>query len=186
MARSINPCISLDAEAMHVRHLDVIRLVHNGTGRNLHSHPIPAPLTEGTWEVSAYGNRTWGDDNDLWRIEIVKQLVVVKEDDHNNDGEESCKNDCHEEEEEDQHLHAVTTDFRLRHVRLGCILRQQHRILPDWGFKQREVVCDPDADEDNYGSIWNIEHHWNKALPDISMSPPKPSPLSSFFSDMAN
>ena len=48
---------------------DLIRLRHEQTGKNLHSHRVPAPLTTSEYEVSAYGNETYGDQSDIWRVE---------------------------------------------------------------------------------------------------------------------
>jgi dolichyl-phosphate-mannose-protein mannosyltransferase len=45
--------------------------VHEQTGRNLHSHNFPAPLTKGALEVSCYGNATIGDVNDHWKVERI-------------------------------------------------------------------------------------------------------------------
>ncbi len=53
-----------------VKHGDVIRLEHFLTGRNLHSHNgHPSPVT-GQQEVTCFGNKGQGDDNDNWRVEV--------------------------------------------------------------------------------------------------------------------
>ena len=46
----------------------VIRLEHVQTGKNLHSHPIPSPLSH-KHEVSGYGDDGEGDGGDNWTIE---------------------------------------------------------------------------------------------------------------------
>lgn len=51
-----------------VRNGDIIRIQHMTTGRNLHSHGIPSPVT-GQQEVSGYGDDGAGDSNDNWRVE---------------------------------------------------------------------------------------------------------------------
>ena len=56
-------------EIEFLKHGDLIRLRHNSTGKNLHAHKIPAPLTTDEYEVSGYGNTTIGDESDIWRIE---------------------------------------------------------------------------------------------------------------------
>ena len=50
---------------------DVIRLQHQPTTRNLHSHNVPAPVTKLNNEVSCYGNSSIGDIHDYWRVEVV-------------------------------------------------------------------------------------------------------------------
>lgn len=47
---------------------DVIRLQHEQTGRNLHSHHFSSPLS-GNQEISAYGENGVGDSGDYWRVE---------------------------------------------------------------------------------------------------------------------
>lgn len=59
-----------------VQHGDVIRLVHESTKKNLHSHVVPAPLTDSENEVSGYGDgytesASLFDPNDNWIIERV-------------------------------------------------------------------------------------------------------------------
>jgi dolichyl-phosphate-mannose-protein mannosyltransferase len=125
-----------------IKDKEVVRIVHSQTGRNLHSHPIAAPVTKTAWEVSGYGNETVGDSNDNWEIEIVDD---VHEKDVNN-------------------LRSLTTRFRIRHINLNCYLRAHHVTLPQWGFKQGEVVCDKQLRKDVY-NLWNIEQHWNDKLP---------------------
>ncbi|ORX92558.1 PMT-domain-containing protein [Basidiobolus meristosporus CBS 931.73] len=125
-----------------VKNGDLIRLAHVTTGGNLHSHGIPAPLTEGQFEASAYGNSTFGDTNDYWYIEILDDMVVAKP----------------------EKIRSLTTRFRLRHRSTGCVLRTNTKTLPEWGYGQGEVTCDP---EGGWGSntIWNIESHQNEHLP---------------------
>lgn len=48
-----------------------LNIVHEQTGRNLHSHQIPAPFSTHENEVSCYGNATIGDSFDHWKVEIV-------------------------------------------------------------------------------------------------------------------
>jgi hypothetical protein len=52
-----------------VRHGDRIRLEHVRTGRNLHSHSAPSPLTS-QQEVTAYGAAGNGDSNDDWVVDL--------------------------------------------------------------------------------------------------------------------
>jgi dolichyl-phosphate-mannose-protein mannosyltransferase len=44
------------ADPVFVKDGDVIRLVHDSTGKNLHSHQFPAPVTDADAEVSGYGD----------------------------------------------------------------------------------------------------------------------------------
>ncbi|KAJ1344456.1 hypothetical protein BSLG_001016 [Batrachochytrium salamandrivorans] len=81
---------------------DQIRLVHVSTQKNIHSHKLDAPITTTEYEVSGYGNMTFGDANDLWTVEKVDDWTVGKE---------------------VKRIISLTTRFRLRHVPSGCLLR---------------------------------------------------------------
>lgn len=52
-----------------IRHGDLIRLEHELTRKNLHSHSKPSPLTN-QQEVTAYGIAGTGDGNDDWVIDL--------------------------------------------------------------------------------------------------------------------
>ncbi|CAG8549692.1 5513_t:CDS:2, partial [Funneliformis caledonium] len=121
---------------------DTIRLLHLVTESNLHSHKIPAPLTRAHWEVSCYGNDTFGDEKDSWVIEVVDDVY-----------------------KRTNHIRSLTTIMRLRHKALGCYLRAANVGLPDWGFRQVEVTCDKRNNPKDTYTHWNIERHWNSKLP---------------------
>ncbi|CAO3563545.1 unnamed protein product [Mortierella alpina] len=127
-----------------LKHGDVVRLVHELTGRNLHSHRVHAPLTVEHWEVSGYGNSQRGDTNDEWVLEIVKEQ-----------GSKAW----------DGTLRSLSTTFRLRHRVLGCVLTADRaKALPAWGHRQTEVYCNQNVQTKSSSSIWNIEQHWNSNL----------------------
>ncbi|KAH6582560.1 hypothetical protein BASA61_008459 [Batrachochytrium salamandrivorans] len=123
---------------------DQIRLVHVSTQKNIHSHKLDAPITTTEYEVSGYGNMTFGDANDLWTVEKVDDWTVGKE---------------------VKRIISLTTRFRLRHVPSGCLLRADGVSLPQWGFKQVEVVCQKKPVNNSNANIWNIELHVNPMLP---------------------
>lgn len=149
---------SPDEELEFVSEGSVIRLFHIGTGRNLHSHNINAPLTKGRWEVSGYGNMTIGDTKDNWVVEIVE-----------NPGTENKSR-----------LHPLSTAFRLRHQDLGCYLSGEGNNLPQWGFRQGEVTCNPKASYRDKKTWWNIENHWNDKM---EVSANRTLPKTSFLRD---
>jgi len=113
--------------------------VHAETKRNLHTHNVKAPVSKKLYEVSGYGNSTIGDANDLWKVEIVKDHYDPKS----------------------HSVHALLTNFRLRHVQTGCLLQSSGASYPEWGFKQSEVVCDVHGNNHAAKNIWNVESHWN-------------------------
>lgn len=121
---------------------DVIRLQHASTTRNLHSHPIPAPVSKLNNEVSCYGNATVGDYQDYWVVEVV--------------------DDIHRgHKAKFETIHSLTTRLRFKHHASGCYLRAANAILPQWGFKQIEVSCEKENDPKDVHTYWNVESHWN-------------------------
>lgn len=148
---------------------DRLRLLHFQTGRNLHSHEINAPVSRNAKEVSAYGNETVGDTKDNWVLEIAESLG----------------------RENKSRVHPLTTSFRLRHEDLGCYLAAPGTQLPEWGFRQGEVVCLPNASRRNKNTWWNIEQHFNHRMNDtLNRTLPKTKFLRDFvqlnFAQMAS
>ncbi|KAK9467219.1 Dolichyl-phosphate-mannose-protein mannosyltransferase-domain-containing protein [Lipomyces arxii] len=131
-----------DEELRYIKHGDTIRLIHDMTGRNLHSHAVPAPVTKDQNEVSCYGNLTVGDEKDDWIVEVVKDTA-----------------------KKDKIVHTLTSSLRFRHAALGCYLRAANVNLPQWGFKQIEVTCDKTNNPRDIFTFWNIEGHENERLP---------------------
>lgn len=63
----------------------------------------------------------------------------------------------------EKRVRSLSTQFRLRHVVTGCLLRSHSVPLPAWGFKQNEVVCEKKGDKESPFNLWNVENHWNDA-----------------------
>ncbi|RKF58664.1 Dolichyl-phosphate-mannose--protein mannosyltransferase 2 [Golovinomyces cichoracearum] len=137
------PEFDIKAPIQYVTNGDTLRLIHSQTGRNLHSHEIPAPISKNHQEVSCYGNTTIGDEKDHWTIEVIR---------------DSASYDYSK-------IRTLTTVFRLRHSVQGCYLRGGTVNLPQWGFKQIEVTCDRKNNPRDIYTHWNIEAHWNERLP---------------------
>lgn len=147
------PTIDLNGPIRYLLHGDVVRLVHESTGRNLHSHHIPAPITKLNNEVSCYGNATIGDQNDYWFVEVVNDLHRGSRDKF-------------------ERIHSLTTRLRFRHLATGCYIRAANKPLPEWGFKQIEVSCDKENNPDDPYTHWNVESHWNDRCAFYSLSLP--------------
>jgi dolichyl-phosphate-mannose-protein mannosyltransferase len=152
----------LDENIRYLKDGDVIRLSHVATGRNLHSHTVPAPVTKNHHEVSCYGNSTVGDFHDYWTVEVVDDLKLGNK-----------KNV--------DRIHSLTTRLRFKHQTLGCYLRAANSILPQWGFKQIEVACDPENNPYDTHTYWNVESHWNEKRTLYSSLPAKKSQSVLFF-----
>ena len=136
------PTLNQNGDLRFLQDGDVVRLSHASTTRNLHSHPVAAPVTKLNHEVSCYGNTTIGDVNDHWVVEVVDDI------------QRGTPENSHR-------IHSLTTRMRLRHEILGCYLRAANAILPQWGFKQVEVSCDMENNSKDMHTYWNVESHWN-------------------------
>ncbi|CAK5268733.1 unnamed protein product [Mycena citricolor] len=154
--------IDYEGPIRFVKHGDVIRLQHAETTRNLHSHPIPAPITKLNHEVSCYGNSTIGDFQDYWVVEVIDDVLRG--------------NRAHVDK-----VHALTTRMRLRHQSLGCYLHAGHVNLPQWGWKQIEVTCAPANNTNDIDTWWNVESHYNDRLPPTDLQSIKTSFLHDFW-----
>ncbi|KAI9748496.1 MAG: Protein O-mannosyltransferase 2 [Lichina confinis] len=137
------PAFDKDAPIKYVGDKHVLRLIHAQTGRNLHSHTIPAPITKADNEVSCYGNMTIGDEKDHWTMEVVRDVASSDR----------------------SKIRTLTTAFRLKHTPLGCYLRAGNVNLPQWGFKQIEVTCTKQNNPRDVYTHWNVESHVNEKLP---------------------
>lgn len=138
-----DPAYEPDEPLRYLENGNVIRLVHATTGRNLHSHPVAAPVSKQNHEVSCYGNATIGDSNDYWVVEVVDDLVRGKAKNFNR-------------------VHSLTTRIRFKHQNLGCYLVASNKVLPQWGFKQVEVSCTKENNKKDEHTYWNVESHWNE------------------------
>ncbi|KAJ5619573.1 hypothetical protein N7510_003557 [Penicillium lagena] len=137
------PDYDAEADVRFIADGDVIRLIHGQTGRNLHSHAVPAPVSKSHNEVSCYGNLTIGDDKDHWKVEVVSDAAS----------------------RDRSRVRTLTTAFRLRHPVLGCYLRAGNVNLPQWGFKQIETTCIKENNPRDVYTHWNVESHVHEKLP---------------------
>jgi dolichyl-phosphate-mannose-protein mannosyltransferase len=156
-----------DGPIRYLQNGDVLRLAHVSTGRNLHSHPIAAPVTKEHHEVAGYGNETIGDDNDHWVVEIVDDTHRGKD----------AKNG---------RVHSLTTRMRFKHKTLNCWLRAANTVLPQWGFKQVEVTCDKENNPKDVHTFWNVESHWNERCKSFLSPYSFPRPLFLFLHVLTN
>lgn len=152
-------------ELRPLRHGDKFRLMHLGTGRYLHSHPVEPPVSnkEHQNEVSCYGHEEsqFSDYNDNWRIEIVNadgdpiigrdEMAVDQSEENNFDGMST------DNLSKKPPIEAIRTRFRLVHEGQNCRLHSRGKALPEWAYKQIEITCGRDTLRSN--SIWLIEHN---------------------------
>jgi dolichyl-phosphate-mannose--protein O-mannosyl transferase len=105
---------------------DRLRLMHVNTRRNLHTHPFPSPLS-GQQEVSAYGEDGYGDDGDIWEVQLLKSKVWKR-------GESV------------RLFHSVTRKFLHSHA--------SHRFMGNAVGGQQEVTAFPNKNSEN---VWYAE-----------------------------
>ncbi|TRY95916.1 hypothetical protein DNTS_021436 [Danionella cerebrum] len=119
-----------------VRHGDVIQLLHGMTSRYLNTHDVAAPMSPHSQEVSGYidFNVSMPAQN-LWRVEIVNR-------------------------ESDREIwKTILSEVRLLHVNSSAVLKLSGSSLPEWGFKQLEVVGDKIYKGYQQSGMWNVEEH---------------------------
>ncbi|KAF1389837.1 hypothetical protein PFLUV_G00077700 [Perca fluviatilis] len=117
-----------------VRHGDVIQLLHGMTSRFLNSHDVAAPMSPHSQEVSGYidFNVSMAAQN-LWRVDVLNR------------------------EAESESWKTILSDVRLVHVNTSAVLKLSGVSLPDWGFRQLEVVAEKQFKSQSVG--WTVEEH---------------------------
>ncbi|KAK8391959.1 hypothetical protein O3P69_017520 [Scylla paramamosain] len=117
-----------------IRHGDVIQLVHGLSSRALNAHDVAAPMSPHNQEVAAYIDYNVSmPAQTFWYVDLL-----------NADATEG-------------NWHAVESQIRLIHVNSSQALKFSGRQLPDWGFRQHEIVTDKIIDQED--TIWNVEEH---------------------------
>ncbi|XP_006892500.1 PREDICTED: protein O-mannosyl-transferase 1 isoform X2 [Elephantulus edwardii] len=119
-----------------VRHGDMVQLVHGMTTRLLNTHDVAAPLSPHSQEVSCYidYNISMPAQN-LWRLEIVNR------------------------ESDTDVWKTIVSEVRFVHVNTSAILKLSGAHLPDWGFRQLEVVGEKLSRGFHESMVWNVEEH---------------------------
>lgn len=119
-----------------VRHGDVVQLVHGMTTRLLNTHDVAAPLSPHSQEVSCYVDYNISmPAQNLWRLDIVNRESPA----------DTWK--------------TILSEVRLVHVNTSAILKLSGAHLPDWGFRQLEVVGEKLSRGYHESTVWNVEEH---------------------------
>ncbi|KAL4237411.1 Protein O-mannosyl-transferase 2 [Mactra antiquata] len=133
---------------------DLVRLMHLLTGRNLHSHREPAPVTLGHFQVSCYGANGSGDANDIFQIVVPGAPDGVP-------------------------VFAVQSKIKLVHYHVKCAVASDETKLPKWGYEQLEVTCNPNVKD--HRTLWSVEEVIDERLPNVSFQVHSPSFLQKFW-----
>ncbi|XP_021547445.1 protein O-mannosyl-transferase 1 isoform X2 [Neomonachus schauinslandi] len=119
-----------------VRHGDVVQLVHGMTTRFLNTHDVAAPLSPHSQEVSCYVDYNISmPSQNLWRLDIVNR------------------------ESDTEVWKTILSEVRLVHVNTSAVLKLSGAHLPDWGFRQLEVVGEKLSRGYHESMVWNVEEH---------------------------
>uniref|UniRef100_A0AC11CSX6 Protein O-mannosyltransferase 1 n=1 Tax=Ovis aries TaxID=9940 RepID=A0AC11CSX6_SHEEP len=119
-----------------VRHGDVVQLVHGMTTRLLNTHDVAAPLSPHAQEVSCYVDYNISmPPQNLWRLDIVNR------------------------ESDTDVWKTILSEVRFVHVNTSAILKLSGVPLPDWGFRQLEVVGEKLFRGYHESTVWNVEEH---------------------------
>ncbi|XP_068105015.1 protein O-mannosyl-transferase 1 [Hyperolius riggenbachi] len=119
-----------------VRHGDVIQLVHGITSRLLNTHDVAAPFSPYAQEISCYIDYNISmPAQTFWKVEIVNR------------------------ESDKDTWKTILSEVKLVHVNTSASLKLSGSALPDWGFRQLEVVGDKVAKGYHQSLVWNVEEH---------------------------
>uniref|UniRef100_A0A8C9VVY9 Protein O-mannosyl-transferase 1 n=1 Tax=Scleropages formosus TaxID=113540 RepID=A0A8C9VVY9_SCLFO len=119
-----------------VKHGDIVQLLHGMTSRFLNTHDVAAPMSPHSQEVSGYidFNVSMPAQN-LWKVDIVNR-------------------------ESDRAVwKTIVSEVRLVHVNTSAVLKLSGQSLPEWGFRQLEVVGDKLSKGYQPSGLWNVEEH---------------------------
>lgn len=119
-----------------VRHGDTIQLVHGMTARFLNTHDVAAPFSPYAQEISCYIDYNISmPAQTLWKVEILNR------------------------ESDTDTWKTIVSEVKLLHVNTSAALKLSGSTLPDWGFRQLEVVGDKVAKGAHQSLVWNVEEH---------------------------
>ncbi|XP_013883600.1 protein O-mannosyl-transferase 1 [Austrofundulus limnaeus] len=128
--------LMVDTPPRPVHHGDVIQMVHGMTSRLLNSHDVAAPMSPHAQEVSGYldFNVSMPAQN-LWRVDIPGR------------------------EAESDVWKTILSEVRLVHVNTSAVLKLSGASLPEWGFRQLEVVAEKHFKSHSSSLGWTVEEH---------------------------
>ncbi|XP_024907015.1 protein O-mannosyl-transferase 1 [Pteropus alecto] len=129
-----------------VRHGDVVQLVHGMTTRFLNTHDVAAPLSPHSSSVLVFGgwpSRSWergpGHESDLTTRRALQDIV-------NRDADTDI-------------WKTILSEVRLVHLNTSAVLKVSGAHLPDWGFRQLEVVGEKLSRGHHESAAWTVEEH---------------------------
>ncbi|XP_069603641.1 protein O-mannosyl-transferase 1 isoform X2 [Ranitomeya imitator] len=119
-----------------VRHGDTVQLLHGMTARFLNTHDVAAPFSPYAQEISGYIDYNISmPAQTLWKVEIQNR------------------------ESDGDTWKTIVSEVKLVHVNTSAALKLSGSALPDWGFRQLEVVGDKVAKGSHQSMVWNVEEH---------------------------
>ncbi|KAM3911343.1 protein O-mannosyl-transferase 1 isoform 1-T2 [Leptodactylus fuscus] len=119
-----------------VRHGDTVQLVHGMTARFLNTHDVAAPFSPYAQEISCYIDYNISmPAQTLWKVEIINR------------------------ESDRDAWKTILSEVKLVHVNTSAALKLSGSTLPDWGFRQLEIVGDKVAKGSHQSLVWNVEEH---------------------------
>ncbi|XP_065428486.1 protein O-mannosyl-transferase 1 isoform X4 [Chrysemys picta bellii] len=119
-----------------VRHGHIVQLVHGITTRYLNTHDVAAPLSPHSQEISCYidYNISMPAQN-LWRVEIVNRELDTDV------------------------WKTILSEVRFVHVNTSAVLKLSGASLPEWGYRQLEIIGEKLSKGYHQSMLWNVEEH---------------------------
>ncbi|KAM9117140.1 protein O-mannosyl-transferase 1 isoform 2-T4 [Pangshura tecta] len=119
-----------------IRHGHIVQLVHGITTRYLNTHDVAAPLSPHSQEISCYidYNISMPAQN-LWRVEIVNRELDTDV------------------------WKTILSEVRFVHVNTSAVLKLSGASLPEWGYRQLEIIGEKLSKGYHQSMLWNVEEH---------------------------
>lgn len=103
---------------------------------SLRRHDVAAPFSPYAQEISCYIDYNISmPAQTLWKVEITNR------------------------ESDGDTWKTILSEVKLLHVNTSAVLKLSGSTLPDWGFRQLEVVGDKVAKASHQSLVWNVEEH---------------------------
>nr|XP_042710216.1 protein O-mannosyl-transferase 1 isoform X3 [Chrysemys picta bellii] len=125
-----------------VRHGHIVQLVHGITTRYLNTHDVAAPLSPHSQEISCYidYNISMPAQN-LWRVTIPLLQEIVNR------------------ELDTDVWKTILFEVRFVHVNTSAVLKLSGASLPEWGYRQLEIIGEKLSKGYHQSMLWNVEEH---------------------------
>ncbi|XP_063100144.1 protein O-mannosyl-transferase 1 isoform X5 [Cavia porcellus] len=145
-----------------VRHGDVVQLVHGMTTRFLNTHDVAAPLSLHAQEVSCYVDYNISmPAQNLWRLAVLSpgNCGLLQPPASCSGSSLLWRLDIVNRQSDRDTWKTILSTVRFVHLNTSAVLKLSGAHLPEWGFRQLEVVGEKLSRGQHESMAWNVEEH---------------------------